>query len=993
MAKKKDTRSKSQIAADEAVLASLGEFQQNYLSDTSDEALKRIQEVREEVSKETKVIKKNTKTKAAIQKESKELEKTLKEHGKAIKKNKESGGFEVITDKKGETFIKAGKKKVKLDADALWNINNNQDKVKVEKPKKEKKQTKNSKPPESKPKKEKKEKVKRENPTEWDKKSFSVSKDRLIENLKMNPVDDASLMLKEYSVSELEQRIKSFSVIPALYRFANQQITILKNNLALKLKGKPPEKATRFVTDTLLEILGDAKIADDSAEKKSQLKRLTAFIKNVENKVLSEKTLPQNEKDFLIFISTIVYNSVKQDIKISSSLRGKLNKINLSGAFESGLDLVKTFNPFAGFLLEASVGAIAKTGKFAGKAFGNQASPLIDSDLGNIFDFKESERAANISKSNRGAFGKPKYDDFDDDFDSMPDTMEQLVQDQGKQTEVLNDILGTLDETKKTSDDLLKQNQEWKKEESIKLSKDRVSAENNSFNNPFPGVLGKQKDKKDGFLSKMFDGKDGFGDIGVADIFKGTLLTKIFTGTTKLIGRFAGGALKAIGKFVFASFIPNLFRVGVGLIGKFLIGSAAALLASPVLLTAAAIGVGTLAYVYRDEIWEVIKNLFTMVSEPVKKAIGWVADKIGEAKDIIFSKGLELFTNAKDFFKRTFNIFSNDDSSLENELIKLQKDLDNERKGVATTSAYLTKNKLPITTEVGGSNIVSRNQKVSQLESKIKETRKKILEQGADPSSPNIYGGVGRMTAMSESNNNAGLISSGKGDFGGKSYGIYQLASNTGTLKEFIDNSPYKDVLGKYPIGSPEFDNAWRQLAKDPNFANAQHEFIQDTHYGPMIDSLARNGIDIANRGSALKETIFSTANQYGPNSSLVRNALKDKDVGSMSDEDIITSIQDYKLANLDSTHKSSSSNVRQGVANRIVRERKEMLAKARNDKLMQGGKDKETQMASNNVINNNMINNKGGSGGASGGSSSTRTSDSTMNMLQMHMMRGTPMG
>lgn len=995
MAKKKETKSAAQIKNDAEVLASLMELPQNYLTaDNPEEALARIQEVREEVSKETKKIKKNTKTKTEIQKEAKELDKTLKEHNKAIKKNKDSGGFEVVTDKKGEMFIKAGKKKVKLDADALWNINNTEPKAKVEKPKKEKKKsTKNNAPAQNKEPKPKKQKVKKENPTQWDKKSFSVSKDRLTEILKNDTKTDSSLMIKEYSKEELEQKIKSFSKAVSLYKFANQQVTILKNNLALKLKNQSPSKATRFVTDLLLEILGDAKDERETSEKKNQLKRLTKFVNNVENKVLVDKNLPESEKKFLMDILVIVFNTIKQDIKINSSLRNKINKIDLSGQFDSALDVVKTFNPFAGFLLETAVSSISKTGKFAGKLFKNKSSELIDSDLSNIFDFKESERAEKIS---RAGFNSPKVktqEYYGSDESDFPESLDVLIDDQNKQTEVLNEILDTLDTTKETSEELLVQNKEWKKDEQIRISKDRVSAENAEYLNPFKGQIEKPKEKKDGFLSKLFSSGSNEG-IGIKDIFTGNILSKIFLGGTKVITKYAGLAVKGLATFAFGKLIPSIFRTGIGVIGRTLAVSAGALLSTPALVTAAAIGLGALAYTYRDEIWEVIKNLFTTIQEPVKKAITWIGDKLYEVKDLIFSKGIELFTNAKDFFKKTFGLFSSDDSTLEAELIKLQKDLDNERRGIASTTRYITKNKLPITTEVSGSNLIVRNQKVSQLEQKIKDTRQKIVAKGANPSSPNIYGGVGKMTAMSESGNNAGVISSGRGDYGGKSYGIYQLASKTGTLQEFIDQSPYKDVLGKYEIGSPEFDNAWRELAKsDPNFANAQHEFIHNTHYGPMVDGLARAGIDITSRGDALKETVFSTANQYGPNSSLIKNALKGKDVNSMSDEDIIGSIQDYKLNNLDSLHRSSSASVRQGVANRIVKEKGEMLARARNDKLLQGGKDKDTRLASNNIINNNMIGTKGGNGGSHGGTSSTRTSDSTMNMLQMHMMRGTPMG
>lgn len=93
----------------------------------------------------------------------------------------------------------------------------------------------------------------------------------------------------------------------------------------------------------------------------------------------------------------------------------------------------------------------------------------------------------------------------------------------------------------------------------------------------------------------------------------------------------------------------------------------------------------------------------------------------------------------------------------------------------------------------------------------------------------------------------AGTISGGNGDFGGASYGTYQLASKTGTLQQFLKNSKYGDQFSGLKPGSPEFNARWKDVAKnDPQFSAAQHDFIKATHFDPAMRMLNKNGIDLS---------------------------------------------------------------------------------------------------------------------------------------------------
>lgn len=193
--------------------------------------------------------------------------------------------------------------------------------------------------------------------------------------------------------------------------------------------------------------------------------------------------------------------------------------------------------------------------------------------------------------------------------------------------------------------------------------------------------------------------------------------------------------------------------------------------------------------------------------------------------------------------------------------------------------------------------------------------------------------GLGAVAALMESGGrkgSAGTVSTGKGDHGGVSYGTHQLASKTGTLQKFLSTSGYGEQFAGMAPGSAEFNAKWKQVAAaDPNFGKAQHDFMVDTHYGVAMNNLAKSGLDLSGRGKAVQEAVFSTATQYGPHSGLIRKALAGQNLSALSDADIINKIQDYKAANLGANFRSSSQKVRDGIADRIGRERGILLGMA----------------------------------------------------------------
>jgi hypothetical protein len=131
----------------------------------------------------------------------------------------------------------------------------------------------------------------------------------------------------------------------------------------------------------------------------------------------------------------------------------------------------------------------------------------------------------------------------------------------------------------------------------------------------------------------------------------------------------------------------------------------------------------------------------------------------------------------------------------------------------------------------------------------------------------------GWLSAKYESDGDAGTISSGWGDPGGKSYGIYQLSSNAGSLEEYVDWLQENEYwfgaeLAKHELTSAEFDAAWRWLAYSDNghdFKESQDRYAMSIYYNPAVRYLRGAGFNIENHHDIMKEVVFSRAIQYGP--------------------------------------------------------------------------------------------------------------------------------
>jgi hypothetical protein len=157
---------------------------------------------------------------------------------------------------------------------------------------------------------------------------------------------------------------------------------------------------------------------------------------------------------------------------------------------------------------------------------------------------------------------------------------------------------------------------------------------------------------------------------------------------------------------------------------------------------------------------------------------------------------------------------------------------------------------------------------------------------------------------------------------GGVYYGTFRIKAGP-HLEEFMTflrrwAPPLHDKLaaaGGFEAASrrdTKFIESWRSLASDPEsgpeFATLQTDFVTQTGYNRLVARLASGRppqagqgaspvrLDVAKRSSALPAAIFSIAVQYGPNTSLVQDALGEfGDLSLRTDEEIIAQLYRFR--------------------------------------------------------------------------------------------------
>lgn len=177
-----------------------------------------------------------------------------------------------------------------------------------------------------------------------------------------------------------------------------------------------------------------------------------------------------------------------------------------------------------------------------------------------------------------------------------------------------------------------------------------------------------------------------------------------------------------------------------------------------------------------------------------------------------------------------------------------------------------------------------------------------------------------------------GVVSTGKGDHGGVSYGSYQLSSREGTLQEYLAQSRYGAAFAGLTPATPAFDDKWREIARtDPAFGPDQHDFIGRSHYGQQMERLRVRGLDLSDRGRAVQDCLWSTSVQFrNLTTQIFRKGLAERfgprfQLSELSDRDIVEAVQDYKIARNASLF-SKSPRLHRGLLLRAQREREDLV-------------------------------------------------------------------
>jgi hypothetical protein len=146
----------------------------------------------------------------------------------------------------------------------------------------------------------------------------------------------------------------------------------------------------------------------------------------------------------------------------------------------------------------------------------------------------------------------------------------------------------------------------------------------------------------------------------------------------------------------------------------------------------------------------------------------------------------------------------------------------------------------------------------------------------------------------------------GTQDPGGFSYGSYQIETQKGTMRDFLnylkgsDPASYQalQAAGGYEAakaGNQTFINVWQKLARDTGFAEQQHNFV-DTRKFQYAYNYAETLIpNLDQRSEVLKEIIWSGAVQHG---AVKAGVLKEawKNSADASDKQLIQQFYEKRL-------------------------------------------------------------------------------------------------
>ena len=204
------------------------------------------------------------------------------------------------------------------------------------------------------------------------------------------------------------------------------------------------------------------------------------------------------------------------------------------------------------------------------------------------------------------------------------------------------------------------------------------------------------------------------------------------------------------------------------------------------------------------------------------------------------------------------------------------------------------------------------------------------------------YRGIGYISKVEEVSElgNGGYISTGAGDYGGVSYGIYQFSTTTGSARDFVnwtkknDQDVYKyfKAEGNPRPSTAAFNRAWKKAYKElgTKFEKSQYDFASEYLIKPAYNRVKKRfGLDLK-KSRAREEYLISTAVQFGPGG--ICNLFKEvenrgiKLDDNMDDSELLSIMCNHKRDTVAYHFRSSSSKVKAAARQRFIREKKELL-------------------------------------------------------------------
>lgn len=224
-----------------------------------------------------------------------------------------------------------------------------------------------------------------------------------------------------------------------------------------------------------------------------------------------------------------------------------------------------------------------------------------------------------------------------------------------------------------------------------------------------------------------------------------------------------------------------------------------------------------------------------------------------------------------------------------------------------------------------------RRDQSNGAETRAAATLAKVAVAQADPSLS-----LGSLSRKYESGGKPGAI--GVDGTGGPSYGLYQIATRTGTMASFLAflERTRPDFAAKLTnaggadaarIRDPQFVAAWKELAADPQFSIVQHGFIKATHYDPFTARLRiEQNLDLETFEPVIHDVAWSTAVQHGPGNQIFDRALSSLGGGSPTARALVDAIYDER-SKVDIYFRRSTPNVQAAIKQRFAQERADATA------------------------------------------------------------------